>query len=113
MGFWCGSFARRETGDLAVVLMGMPHVNLKDVSASAMYDGVLDHLDIVVLPSPGKSSCAAIAPFASRGVMVYACARTKAARAALRVLPAERVKVFADEKALAAAIGNIPRVCAH
>lgn len=113
VGFWCGSFARRETGDLAVALMGMPHVNLKDVSASAMYDGVLDHLDIVVLPSPGKSSCAALAPFASRGVMVYACARTKAARAALRVLPAERVKVFADEKALAAAIGNIPRVCAH
>ena len=90
VGFWCGSFARRETGDLAVALMGMPHVNLKDVSASAMYDGVLDHLDIVVLPSPGKSSCAALAPFASRGVMVYACAADtsdpsgSAARAARR-----------------------------
>ena len=109
VGFWCGNFNRRETGDLAVALLGMPNIDVKDVSTSALFDGVLDHLDIVVLPSPDKSSCAALAPFASRGVTIYACARTKAARTALSVLPAERVKVFGDEKALAAAIGSLPR----
>ena len=90
--------------------MGMPHIDVKDVSSSAMYDGVLDHLDIVVLPSPGKSSCAALAPFVERGLTVYACARTASARAALLALPAERVKAFENEKALADAIGSLPRV---
>lgn len=110
VGFWCSSFSRRETGSLAVALMGMPHIDVKDVSSSAMYDGVLDHLDIVVLPSPGKSSCAALAPFVERGLTVYACARTASARAALLALPAERVKAFENEKALADAIGSLPRV---
>ena len=54
LGFYCADFSTREIGDLAVKLMGLPGVDLEDVSSGKLQDGTLDHLDTVVLPVPDK-----------------------------------------------------------
>ncbi len=100
LGFYCADFSTREVGELAVKLMGLPGVDLEDVSSHKLQDGSLDHLDAVVLPVPGKDSCSFLKLFVSRGGKVYACCRTKKQRDAVKAFPAGSVVICGDESAL-------------
>ncbi len=104
LGFYCADFSTREIGDLAVKLMGLPGVDLEDVSSYKLHDGSLDHLDAVVLPVPGKGSCSFLKPFVLRGGKVYACCRTAKQRDAVKVFPAGSVVVFDNENAIVKAL---------
>jgi glutamine amidotransferase-like uncharacterized protein len=107
LGFYCADFSTREVGDLAVKLMGQPGIDLEDVSSHKLDDGVLDHLDAVVLPVPTVSACRFLAQFVSRGGKVYACCRTKEQRNAVKALPADGVVVCDDEHAVVKAVQRI------
>ena len=104
LGFYCADFSTREIGDLAVKLMGLPGVDLEDVSSYKLHDGSLDHLDAVVLPVPGKGSCSFLKPFVLRGGKVYACCRTAKQRDAVKVFPAGSVVVCDNENAIVKAL---------
>ena len=100
LGFYCADFSTREIGKLAVELMGLPRVDLEDVSSYKLHDGVLDHLDAVVLPVPDKESCSLLVPFVSRGGKVYASCRTQKQRDAVKAFPAGSVVICDDENAI-------------
>lgn len=104
LGFYCADFSTREIGELAVKLMGLPGVDLEDVSSYKLHDGVLDHLDAVVLPVPDKKACGFLKSFALRGGKVYACCRTKEQRDAVKALPAGSVVVCDDGNAIVTAL---------
>ena len=104
LGFYCADFSTREVGELAVKLMGLPGVDLEDVSHHPIQDGILDHLDAVVLPVPDKKSCRFLKPFISRGGKVYACCRTKEQRDVVKAFPTGSVVVCDDEAAIVKAI---------
>ena len=107
LGFYCADFSTREVGELAVKLMGLPGVDLEDVSHHPIQDGILDHLDAVVLPVPDTKSCSFLKPFVSRGGKVYACCRTKKQRDAVKAFPpAGSVVVCESKEAVAKAITN-------
>ena len=106
LGFYCADFSSVEVGRLAVRLMGLPGVDLDDVGSGKLQDGVLDHLEAVVLPVPDKESCDFLASFVSRGGRVYACCRTKAQRKAVKLLPVGDVVVCADEDAVVEAVSQ-------
>jgi hypothetical protein len=84
--------------------MGLPGVDLEDVSSYKLHDGSLDHLDAVVLPVPGKGSCSFLKPFVLRGGKVYACCRTAKQRDAVKVFPAGSVVVCDNENAIVKAL---------
>ena len=104
LGFYCADFSTREIGDLAVKLMGLPGVDLEDVSSGKLQDGTLDHLDAVVLPVPDKEACNFLKAFASRGGKVYACCRTKKQRDAVKAFPAGSVVVCENENVIVKAL---------
>ena len=106
LGFYCADFSTREVGELAVKLMGLPGVDLEDVSHHPIQDGILDHLDAVVLPVPDTKSCSFLKPFVSRGGKVYACCRTKEQRDAVKAFPAGSVVVCDDEAAIVKVIAE-------
>ena len=105
LGFYCADFSTREIGELAVKLMGLPGVDLEDVSSHKLHDGSLDHLDAVVLPVPDKESCGFLAPFVSRGGKVYACCRTQKQRDVVKAFPAGSIVVCENENAIVKSIG--------
>ena len=106
LGFYCADFSTREVGELAVKLMGLPGVDLEDVSSHKIQDGVLDHLDAVVLPVPDRKALNILSSFTSRGGKVYVCCRTKEQRDAVKTFPAGSVVVCDDEDAIVRAISE-------